>query len=61
MMFRVQTAEQAERIAAREGLRYGWSVFASGWFVGTAEELSRIGCNDTFAPGERNPILWHKP
>lgn len=50
MMFRTKTAEQAERIAAREGLRYGFPVFSDGWLVGTDEELEKAGCIVTMAP-----------
>ena len=35
--------KDAKDYAKKQGLYYGWSVLASGFFVGTKEELKKIG------------------
>lgn len=42
----------AQEFANKHGLLLGWSVLAPGWFVGTAEELRRIGVLNPESPKE---------
>ena len=54
-MCRCTTYATAEGIARERGLWFGLSVFGGDvpWFVGTAEELRRIGCPEVLTPEEQ--------
>jgi hypothetical protein len=41
-MYKCTSEKLAQSLAKDFGLSYGWSVFG-GWFVGTAEQLGKIG------------------
>ncbi len=41
-MYSCNTEKMARELAAKDGLRYGWSVFGK-FYVGTSEELGRVG------------------
>ena len=47
MMHRIpkgpKAAKVAAKIAEKDRNYYGWTVFGGDWFVGTPEELDRIG------------------
>lgn len=42
-MMRCRVEEVAKKFAEERGQHYGHSVFEGGWWVGTKEELSKIG------------------
>jgi len=52
-MYKTRAVEEARAIAAHKELFYGWSVFASGWFVGTRDELEKVGVH--------TPLQGYKP
>lgn len=57
---RKYASESAARDYAKSmGLAYGWSVFSAGWFVGTPEELKKIGVIDIKKNRKGNPGLGH--
>jgi len=47
MMLKFEKGPKAEDLAkeqaGEEGLFYGWSVFGGDWYVGTEEQLAKIG------------------
>lgn len=52
-MFITNTEETAKKIAIEKKKSYGWSVFGQGkWYVGTEEELKKIGVLDPITPTE---------
>lgn len=42
-MYRVANLERAKQLSVEKGLKYGFCVFDGKMYVGTAEELDRIG------------------
>jgi len=48
-MFRAKIEKVAADLAKEHGLSYGWSVFGD-WFVGTEEQLAKIGVTEVKTP-----------
>jgi hypothetical protein len=47
-MYRCRIEKVAREIATEKSASYGMSVFDGAWYVGTAEELRKIGVVDVF-------------
>lgn len=45
-MMKFGSEENAKKEAKAKNLFYGWSIFSSGWYVGTKEQLIKIGVLD---------------
>lgn len=43
MMLRCNSEHAAKDFARERGQLYGFSAFTAGWFVGSREQLTRIG------------------
>lgn len=46
MMYKLRAANLAADKARETGLSYGWSILSPYWYVGTPEQLERIGVVD---------------
>jgi len=51
-MRKYYSEQGAENYARETSLHYGWSVFSSGWYVGTKEQLKNVGVTEILTPVE---------
>lgn len=50
MMTKCNSGETARVIASERHASFSWSVFNGAWYVGTPEQLQKIGCVDIGTP-----------
>jgi hypothetical protein len=43
-VIKCSSEELARRFARERSAFYGWSIFGKAWYVGTREQLGKIGC-----------------
>lgn len=55
MMSKCNSGETARAIASERRQSFGWSVHGGAWYVGSPEELRRIGCADVGTPAPAAP------
>lgn len=49
-MIKCNSEDCASKFAAERSEYYGWSIFSPGWFVGTKEQLTKIGVTNPIKP-----------
>jgi len=49
-MYKFNSEKEAIEKAKELDLCYGWSIFSTGWYVGSEQELKKIGVLDSIKP-----------